>query len=305
MTDRGAADSLDYPPREHLWLWVAIGLAAVVVRYLYVFHLHPPNQHVFSDMELYLYTAVREFSGSTEPFLTLRHGLLSRTLALSFVFFGVGNTQVYWLQLFWSAGSVFLTYAAARRVLSPRPALVAFAIQAFNMLDIGLLGYWLTEPAFEFLTLAVVWGLLRWRESGGRMRWLVLTGVLMAGQVMARDNALLLLPLFAVWVAAQAGGRVPHRLRAAGVLVVVCCLLLVPQAVRNHRMIGHWLPGTSRAPMFWHVPSPYVLVHGRGSNTHLVLSQPRRRGLGYGPIAGRLAASHFPARPRRPSGQPL
>jgi 4-amino-4-deoxy-L-arabinose transferase-like glycosyltransferase len=230
---------------------LAIGAAAILVRVLFVFWLHPPNHYVHSDMLMFVWTALQEFQGSDHPFISLQHGLLTHTLRGSFALFGPGNTQVYWTQVLWSSGSVFLTYLLARRLLSPGYALAACIYQAGNVLDIGLAGYWLSEAGFTCFLLATLWALARWRESPRhRPLWASLAGALLAVQILARENALLTVPFLVAWMLLSRSGPGPVRLRDVALLLGVCALVLLPQALRNRELIGAALPATSRGPRY-------------------------------------------------------
>jgi 4-amino-4-deoxy-L-arabinose transferase-like glycosyltransferase len=130
--------------------------------------------------------------------------------------------------------------------LGGRPAgLLAGLIAGCDPGLVGSASLLLTETLFA--TLVAWWWLVGWPlgERGAVWRWLM-TAVLAAATVYARPGALILVPLWSVWV----WGRQRFTWRAgvkAAFVVAFVVLTLVPWASRNRKVIGHgcWL--TTRA----------------------------------------------------------
>jgi 4-amino-4-deoxy-L-arabinose transferase-like glycosyltransferase len=269
---------LDSPPPTSRRAWICIGLFAVLCRYGYIYHLHPPNSYIGSDMLMFVTTAVGEFQNSSDPNLSLRQGLLTRHIALGLLH-GSKTALPHLLQLFWSAGSAFLTYAIARRFLSERLALLAFLIQSCNVLEIALAGYWLAEASFGFLTLALIWSLLRWKESEEKKSlWVMIAGILFAGQFLSRDNAIFALPLILLWIVFGSDLKLwAQRLKYPTIFLLTTVLVLAPCSIRNRALIGSWYPGSTRGSLALYLSMSAVrqvsYSHAQGSG---VINSPTR-----------------------------
>ncbi|MBN1511717.1 MAG: glycosyltransferase family 39 protein [Phycisphaerae bacterium] len=131
------------------------------------------------------------------------------------------------------------------RLGSWRAGVLAGLITACDPGLVGSAGLLLTETVF--VTLVAWWWLIGWPlgRHGHVARWPAV-GVLAAAAVYARPSALILVPLWSVWV----WGRRRFAWRAAAgpaFVIAFVVLSLVPWGYRNRHVTGHWCWLTTRA----------------------------------------------------------
>lgn len=141
--------------------------------------------------------------------------------------------------------AVALLYLIVLRIWGRRLALVAAALAAVFPSLVLLSQDLLSEQLFLALELGAVLCVLRFRGSGGALRWAVVAGLLCGVAALTRNpGGVLILPIaLGVWT------RRP-RLRAAALAapaVVLGCvaLTMVPWTVRNWVEFGRFVPVTS------------------------------------------------------------
>lgn len=138
-------------------------------------------------------------------------------------------------------GSVFL------------PALAATISLGVACLDRTIKTYvedFLTEPWALLALMGMVWGLMRWVESGGSrnssLRWLMLGGVFFGVMLLFRSLFIFWLPVLAggIFLAGRdpSGGGVQRGWKSAVLFVVVVCLVSGGWWVRNCEVTGRWMP---------------------------------------------------------------
>lgn len=165
-----------------------------VVRGVWVLILHPPLEHVYSDMEGYVTRAVHVATGASggRPdalYPPMTHLLLSVPLR----FFGTGRTGLWAGSVLWfllSASIPVLLWRYVRSWTGPFPAAVAAAIAAFWPLHITYSGYFLSEIPATALLLAALCCLTR-STRGATVSWAVGAGVLGGMAVATRPQMVL------------------------------------------------------------------------------------------------------------------
>ena len=150
------------------------------------------------------------------------------------------------LQAILDTSSVLAVYLLARRWLSPRASIVAAALVAINPFLVYFSGLLLTETLF---TAMLAWGMYL-ITSARTFPWL-LGGVTLATSVLVRPGALplpVILGVLGALAGAAAVNRRPeppyHRwwaLPAGTSTVLLTVLVLLPWAIRNHRVVGQWI----------------------------------------------------------------
>jgi len=109
----------------------------------------------------------------------------------------------------------------------------------------------LTEPWGLLGVTSLIWCLVRWVEAPGRMRWMILSGVIFAIMILFRSLFVFWLPTILVGIALsnrKAHVESPRWWLAPVVFCMAVCLIAGPWWVRNILVSGRWMPmGTQGA----------------------------------------------------------
>jgi 4-amino-4-deoxy-L-arabinose transferase-like glycosyltransferase len=160
-----------------------------------------------------------------------------------------GNIRIARIvQALLDTSNVLAAYLLARRWLDRRASVIAAALVAFNPFLIYFSGLLLTETLF---TAMLAWGMVL-ITSRRRIPWLV-GGIVLAASVLVRPGALPLPIILGVLGALATRARAPanrraepayHRWFALPVgtsMLLLTILVLLPWAIRNHRVLGRWI----------------------------------------------------------------
>jgi hypothetical protein len=208
----------------------AVVLAAVMVRVTAAVAVG--NRFHFADEAIYVDAAGRLLRGeglgvgyqqapAYPVFLAILSALMpSSILALRLaqgVLAGLGSTLVYVL---------------TERLAGRGPALTAAAIYALDPLLVVSAGLLYPESAAAVLLATAI--LATWHGGRDSLRNSGLSGVLLGALALLRPVALVLVPVVAVWIAAQ----VPRRRAPAhlGLVLAAALLVLAPWTYRNYRI---------------------------------------------------------------------
>ena len=143
------------------------------------------------------------------------------------------------------ASTVLAVYLLARRWLTKTASVIAAILVAFNPFLIYFAGLILTETLFTTL---LAWGMLL-ITSRRSIPWLV-GGILLAASTLVRPGALPLPVILAVLgaLATQPPNRTTARpyhrwwsLPVGTSMLLLTILMLLPWAIRNHRVLGRWI----------------------------------------------------------------
>jgi 4-amino-4-deoxy-L-arabinose transferase-like glycosyltransferase/predicted TPR repeat methyltransferase len=153
------------------------------------------------------------------------------------------------------AATCGLAAAAGRRWFDARSGLAAGALLALYPPAIFFDGEIQKASLTLFLATALVWLLAR-RDEPPRPGWCLATGALTGLFALNRENALLLVPLLALWLLAVAGGGRRGVWRngaaSAALLVAGALAVLLPVALRNRAIGGELLLTTAQlGPNFY------------------------------------------------------
>ncbi len=160
-----------------------------------------------------------------------------------------GRSLARWLQAALGGLAVALAHALALRAFGARAALAAGALLALYPPAWLLACLLLKENLFVPLMLALPLACAHARHARGAGSWFArcaLAGVLCAAAALLRGNALLLLPLLALWPLYGARGSQSRVLGCAAV-VLGAVLVLAPVALRNYAVGGVFALTTSGA----------------------------------------------------------
>jgi len=178
-------------------------------------------------------------------------------LALVYGLFGPGLWPVRLVQAMIGSGSCVLLAAGATRFFDRRVGIVTgFFAAAYG--PAIFFDAQIQKPVLSMLFVALLVYLL------GRMRhtmhaWLaVAAGATLGGFALTRENALILVPIVAVWMALPSAAFTRRqRLRSVALLLVGVSLVLVPVGFRNLHVGGRFLLTTAQmGPNFYIGNSP-------------------------------------------------
>ena len=310
---------------ERQWTWIAVAAIAIglVLRLVWVLVLHPPFEHVYSDMSWYLTLATNLVeTGSLNPYDALHPPGTNLVLAAPLALFGTGSAGLWAAAVLWallSSLTPFFMWRLARGFFSPAAAALTAVFTATWPLFITSAGFFLSEtPSLTFLVGALWAGYAAERSTSRRAVALgALAGVLGVAAIATRPQFLLnVLVLVVPWVWAWRRKFRPLLAFAAagaviGAAVVTHNSLAVGEPTGVSRstgfifFMGHcdvlWVTsGTPPGPVFQYAAPPAVQRNtGRNYNfpDHLLWEQGfffdqgldciRKDGIGHVRILGR------------------
>lgn len=222
------------------WVFWSLLGAAVLSRLVWVVWVHPPREHVFSDMAHYVHRAglVAAFDVEVGDRMMVwqawgTHGLLAIPLLL----LGPGQSALEFAGLMWasfSAATVVLGYRLAQRVL-PGPSApgrvhwlaVAVALALLGWVPLlSHTGFFVSETPFACALLATTLGVVRvWQDGRGALG----AGLWGALAFALRPQSAVFFALLALaWVFERVrSGSGPSRLRGKHAILLLAPLLVV------------------------------------------------------------------------------
>lgn len=231
---------------------VVLALIARVVVVLVTPHFIPQTDAADYDRIAVSLVTKGHFPGSVlVPGPTsLRPPLFPYALAAVYNVVGVGSQATRWeagrlLEAALGAVTVLLIGLIALRLWGRRAALVSSAIGAVYPPLVLVGSSLMSESLFIPLALASVLAALRARTSPHRIRWSVLSGVLLGLGALTRGNGLALaIPIAAlVWIGRPLLSR--RALAAPLVLLLALAITLVPWTLRNASTFHEFVPITT------------------------------------------------------------
>jgi 4-amino-4-deoxy-L-arabinose transferase-like glycosyltransferase len=256
-----------------LWL---LFFAALVPRLLFVTLVHPPGDHVVSDMWVFDLRAKHLVSGELGPWDTFTPAGYPAFLACFYATVGRELTFIGMVQALLSALTVVLTYVLAVEISRDRRigwlAAIAIVLHVPTVLYSGLL---LSETLFSFLIVLASYLLLRAvsKASLGLSGW---AGLVLGIAGVVRPPLLLALPLVPIFFFFALGRSAG---RAAGYSAVVLAIALVPLAAHswhNSRLVDRWVPTSTNGGLNFYLNLAEVrsVKFKEGSYTHQITPIP-------------------------------
>lgn len=179
------------------------------------------------------------------------------------------------------AGAVALISLIAVRLWGPGVALLAGAIAAASPPLILVGSSLMSESLFIPLVLGAVLAALVYRDSPGRWRWAILSGVLAGLATLTHGNGIMLVVALALLVLTGGSRRGWASLRAPAIIVAAAALTLAPWTIRNLHAFGQIDPVTTQ--------TGYALAGVYNSQAAGATGSPA---LWHTPVAGMRAALH-------------
>ena len=201
----------------------------------------------------------KEYAIYTPPRRVLRTPGFPLLLAASMRLFGENIFAATLLMASIGTINCGLTWFLARRMVGDTVALIALAIVAVSPLQIGISIQILSETWFSFWLLLCLLALeqtIRSSTNKQLLIWSLLSGILTGLTTLVRPGWILWTGLSTLLVLTFAVRPVSIRLRTVGCLCLGCWLALLPWAIRNHQVTGHWVYTS-----LWSGPSLYDGLH--------------------------------------------
>jgi len=180
-----------------------------------------------------------DWLGSEPFFLSPLYGYL---LAVVYWIAGPSHFWPLALNAVLGAGACALVFLIASKLFDRRVAIIAAALAATYPMEIFYEGAALLEALQTFLSAAVVLAAVRALEVQTLARFATVGG-LVGLSALARQDALLFAPLFAIWALIATEPRRPTRRSVAlvGTFLLAVCLTIAPATLRNAYVSGDWV----------------------------------------------------------------
>ncbi|MFL5883513.1 MAG: glycosyltransferase family 39 protein [Thermoleophilaceae bacterium] len=237
----------DVPARE---LAIVAGIAALGFAIRLVFVLAFRNHTLFGDEIEYnvegRFIAHGHWLWSTTPF-GFAHPTIWKApgypafVGVVYSLFGSSATHAIVVQTLFGPVTIVLTWLLARRLFTPRIAVVAAAIVAVYPFAWEFETRLAAESIVTPFTLLILLLFLERRVTPGRA---AAVGALVGLMLLIRPSAIYLVPAFLIaWVVASGWRR---GVLLTVVSVVCMCLVVLPWTIRNHHVTGSFVPISSQ-----------------------------------------------------------
>lgn len=191
----------------------------------------------------------------TPPDTPTAHWSFLYTLFLAGVYFLVGHHPLVARLIQAAAVGIlmpWLVYRLGKRTVSRKVGLVGAAAISIYLYLVYYSATLMTEP---FYIVALLWALdalqrtggavrQRWREGAKSLAGWVELGVAWGIATLLRQQVLLMVPLFLVWLLRVTGGRIkiPTLIGLAVIPLTVVAACIIPWTIRNAIVYGRFLP---------------------------------------------------------------
>jgi hypothetical protein len=255
MNGPGQDSAGERGPEPVDWVFWSLLGAAVLSRLIWVLWVHPPHEHVFSDMAHYVHRAglVAGFEVEVGDRMMVWQAWGTHVLlAIPLLLLGPGQSALEVAGLMWagfSAATVVLGYQLALRVLpggaGPNVPAIAVALALLGWVPLlSHTGFFVSETPYACALLAMTLGVVRVLQDG---RGAGAAGLWGAFAFALRPQSLVFLVLLAlVWVFARLrfgsttkkGPTVKHAILLLAPLLVVVAISMVRVRVHTGRFAG-------------------------------------------------------------------
>jgi len=227
-------------------LHIALFLLALALRliFVYQYYWHPLFEMLPVDTQVFSRQAIAIVNGDfLNPDAVFINPFYPLLLAVNFTIFGVSFLPVVTIQAVLDALSCLLVAHIGAGLFNNKAGLTAGLIYACCGTAVFYTGVLLAPTALAFTVLCFLAALLhagrhpKWRNFAG-------AGVLFGIIVLAAPNLMIFMLVLPVWFWFRFKDRPGARSALSGfsVLVIAACALLSLMALRNHRIMGGWLP---------------------------------------------------------------
>ncbi len=152
-------------------------------------------------------------------------------LAIVYSIFGHKYFVVKLIQIFLGSATWVVTYWIGKELFSKKVGIVAALIGTFYSYSIFLDGELLKNSLAAFTTTLAIYTALKAKKKDSALSWLI-SGILLGITALNQPNALLFIPLFAVWGTDWSRGL--KGLLPVSLFVMGSVLAISPAAIRNY-----------------------------------------------------------------------
>ncbi|MEO5766170.1 MAG: glycosyltransferase family 39 protein [Casimicrobiaceae bacterium] len=224
--------------------FVLLSANALVTAWV-VFHLHPMETAIYSDMRNYLVRAWEIDQGRFDP----RHFFqpIGYTLWIAAAQRLAGGG--FWLlkasHVVLVSMSVYLGWRTARRLLPGRWDLAALALLSANVQWWALAGFALSETLYTFLVTLLLWTAVRWAQAPTKLL-AAAVGLAFAAGFYVKGSAVLFPLLLAAWTLVRSFADRPALRRGIAHLAIMgaaAATIALSHGVFAHAKYGHFKLG--------------------------------------------------------------
>lgn len=252
---------------------IAVVLAGVVVRLLYIWQIHgsPFFNVLMGDSRRYDFWARQVAGGDVigrEVFY--QAPLYPYVLGGLYAVAGPSTLTVRVCQTLIGTATCVFVALTARRLFSERAGLIAglgLAFYAPAVFFDGLVQKSVLDLFFVSLSLWIVSGLVDKPDT--RSRWFAL-GTAIGALALTRENALIFAAAILIWPPGRVSSTQRQRLLSSGVFLLGLALVLLPVAARNRIVGGEWHVTTSQLG-----PNLYIGNNPSADGTYAALREGR------------------------------
>jgi len=281
------SDPLSVRQRRIVWTCV---IAGGLARLLYVLVLHPATNHVYSDMQDYMYRALGYFASARENITDTVHPPGTLLLFATLHRLDPSWTLLAIVQWLLSLGVMALVWLIARRLYDTTTAVVALVLVSLYFPLIHYAGLFLSENPFTFSCLLAFWLFLLAIDAVTVRRAALYAGLagLAAGLAVSFKNSIFapLLFLLLFYVVYSIRHRRPHVMVVIASAALGMIVLMLPMSLRCTRLNdGHFCPAATnlasnvlighygeKGPFYW---------SDRARNTEFMFGSPSAALRGY------------------------
>ena len=223
---------------------------ALIVRLIYVWHISsmPLFKAPIIDAEMYDLNAMKILQSVAEKKPFYQAPLYSYFLALIYRFFGHDYLVPRLLQSAIGAINCVMIALIGKRLFGGRQGLVAGCIAALYGPFIYFEGELLRPVLIIFLTSSMILCILSWSED--RPIWAAIAGLLMGLSAITRENILIVLPVFVIYLWMSSKKR---RWLAPVLFLALTVIPIIPVTVSNYKKSGDFIPVSTQGGMNFYI----------------------------------------------------
>ena len=223
---------------------------ALVVRLLYVWQIRSMvffNAPII-DAEMYDRSAMNLLQSVVEHKPFYQAPLYTYFLALIYRIFGHSYLFPRLIQSAIGAVNCVMVALIGKRLFGRSQGLLAGCIAALYGPFIYFEGELLRPVLIIFLTLSMILCILSWSED--RPIWAAIAGLLMGLSAIARENILIVLPVFVIYLWMSSKKR---RWLAPVLLLALTVVAIIPVTVSNYKKSGDFIPVSTQGGMNFYI----------------------------------------------------
>lgn len=218
---------LPYDTSERIFASTLL-LAALFLRFWFVFILSPPELSLFSDMGSYFQRAweidhgIFELNQLFQPVGFTLWSLWIRKL---------GGFELFnWAQVFFSWGTVLVIYLMVRQHFGKIVGLIALVMAGAHIPQAAMSVLHMAETAYAFLITLTLWSLLNVLKNK-KLSGFFIVGFLLSLSFYFKGNHAFFIPAFSLWLLYQERKTLSQGFKKVFILALGCLVVVLPHLV--------------------------------------------------------------------------